>query len=292
MQFTDKLEKLPQQTFKIEVTIPWKEIDQAKTKAVATLAKNTEVKGFRKGKAPLNLVKEHLGEQAILEEASKEVLTAIYGELIKKHDLKPFLDPKISLLKAPQGSEWVFRFEIAQAPLITKMPDYRKVAKEASSDLKKEDIWVPGKDKEKPEAKDLKEKQNKKIQLIFDKLMKEAQIEISALILDTEVNRRLTAIYDEVKQLGLSVEQYLESKKLTAQALRDKTQAEIKDLYKSEFLLEKIADQEKIVVDDKDLEAIYKQAKDEKEKALYQQNSYLYVRLLRKQKTLDFLAGL
>lgn len=292
MQFTDKLEKLPQQTFKIEVTIPWKEIDQAKTKAVATLAKNTEVKGFRKGKAPLNLVKEHLGEQAILEEASKEVLTAVYGELIKKHDLKPFLDPKISLLKAPQGSEWVFRFEIAQAPLITKMPDYRKVAKEASSDLKKEDIWVPGKDKEKPEAKDLKEKQNKKIQLIFDKLMKEAQIEISALILDTEVNRRLTAIYDEVKQLGLSVEQYLESKKLTAQALRDKTQAEIKDLYKSEFLLEKIADQEKIVVDDKDLEAIYKQAKDEKEKALYQQNSYLYVRLLRKQKTLDFLAGL
>ena len=292
MQFTDKLEKLPQQTFKIEVTIPWQEIDQAKTKAVATLAKSAEVKGFRKGKAPLNLVKEHLGEQAILEEASKEVLTAIYGELIKKHDLKPFLDPKISLLKAPQGSEWVFRFEIAQAPLITKMPDYRKVAKEASSDLKKEDIWVPGKDKEKPEAKDLKEKQNKKIQLIFDKLMKEAQIEISALILDTEVNRRLTAIYDEVKQLGLSVEQYLESKKLTAQALRDKTQAEIKDLYKSEFLLEKIADQEKIVVDDKDLEAIYKQAKDEKEKALYQQNSYLYVRLLRKQKTLDFLAGL
>lgn len=292
MQFTDKLEKLPEQTFRIEVTIPWQEIDQAKTKALAVLAKTAEVKGFRKGKAPLNLVKEHLGEQAILEEASKEVLTTVYGELIKKHDLKPFLEPKITLLKAPQGSEWVFRFEIAQAPVINKMPNYRQIAKEVASDLKKDDIWVPGKDKQKREAKELKEKQNKKIQLIFDKLMEKTQIEISPLILDSEVNRRLTALYDEIKQLGLTVDQYLESKKLTAQTLREKTQAEIKDLYKSEFLLEKIADQEKIVVDDKDLETIYKQAKDEKEKSLYQQNSYLYVRLLRKQKTLDFLADL
>ncbi len=292
MQFTDKLEKLPHQTFKIEVSIPWSQIDTAKIKAVEILAKTTEVKGFRKGKAPLNLVKQRLGEQAILEEATKTVLSEVYGEIIKKHDLRPFVDPKITLLKAPQGGDWEFRFEVAGAPVISKMPDYRKIAKMATADLKKEDIWVPGKAKEKPETEDLSKKQNKKMQLIFDELMKESEIEVSPLILDVETNRRLTATYDEVKQLGLTVEQYLQSKKLTAQALREKIQAEIIDLYKSEFLLEQIADKEKITVEDKDLEAIYKQAKDDKEKALYQQNSYLYVRLFRKQKTLDFLANL
>lgn len=292
MQFTDKLEKLPHLTYKIEVTIPWAEITQAKAKALKTMAKTAQVKGFRKGKAPLNLVEEHLGDQKILEEANKEILSVVYSELIKKHQLQPFLEPKITLLKAPRGGDWEFRFEIAGIPQIKQLPDYRKIAQEALAELKKEDIWVPGKNKEKSAEKDLQQKREKKIQVIFDKLMSKAEIEISPLILDSEVNRRLASVYDEVKKLGLTVEQYLESKKLTAQALREKTEAELIELYKSELLLDKIADQEKIVVGDKELEAIYKQAKDDKQKEIFKQNSYFYVRLLRKQKTLDFLASL
>ena len=292
MQFTDKLDKSTPSTYKIEVTIPWNEIDSAKTKALATLAKTTTVKGYRPGKAPLNLVKEVIGDQKLLEEASKEVLTAVYQELIKKHSLKPFLDPRISLLKAPQGTEWVFRFELALAPVITKLADYKKIAKEIGGELKKEDIWVPGKSKETKVEDKTKDLRNKKIQLIFDRLIKQSELEISPLILEVEVSRRLTSLYDEIKQLGLSIERYLESKKLTPESLKKKLEQETADLYKSEFVLEQIADKEKITIEDKDLETIYKQAKSDKEKALYQQNAYVYVRLLRKQKTLDFLADL
>lgn len=292
MQFTDKLEKLERNTYQIEVTVPWTEMEKAKNKALNSLAKTTTVKGFRKGKAPLNLVKENLGEQALLEEASKEVLSVVYTEVIKKHDLKPFLEPKVTLLKAPQGGDWVFRFEVAGIPEIKKMPDYRKLAKEATSELKKEDIWVPGKNQDKPAEKDLQQKREKKIQLIFDKLMSHTEIEISPLIMDSEVNRRLTNLYDEVKKLGLTVEQYLESKKLTAKSLREKIESELIELYKSELLLDKIADQEKITVGDQELKEIYKQAKDDNQKKTFEQNSYFYVRILRKQKTLDFLAGL
>lgn len=292
MQFDDKLEKGVNDTYKIEVSIPWPEIEQAKEKALKDMAKTAEIKGFRKGKAPLNIAKEHFGDQRLLEEASKEVLTEVYKELLKKHQLKPFFDPKITLLKAPQGGNWEFRFEIAQMPKISKMPDYHKIGKEVNAEFKKEEIWVPGKDQEKEPEKKAEDQKNKKIQLIFDRLMKETEIQISPLIMETEVNRRVTALYDEIKQLGLTVEQYLQSKKLTAETLRQKISAEITDLYKSEFLLERIADEEKITVDDKELETVFKQAKDDKEKALYQQNSYLYARLLRKQKTLDFLASL
>ena len=136
------------------------------------------------------------------------------------------------------------------------------------------------------------EAKNKKIQAIFDKIMTQTEIEISPLILDIEVNRRLTSLYEEIKQLGLSVEQYLESKKLTAETLRQKLIEETKDLYKSEFILEKIADAEHLTVEDADLEKIFKQAKSKEEEALYKNNAYLYTRLLRKQKTLDFLANL
>jgi FKBP-type peptidyl-prolyl cis-trans isomerase (trigger factor) len=122
--------------------------------------------------------------------------------------------------------------------------------------------------------------------------MTSTDIEISPLILDAEVNRRLTSLYEEIKKLGLTVEQYLESKKLTAASLREKLTEETKDLYKSEFLLEQIADKEQITVDKTDLDKVFKQAKSKEEEALYKNNSYLYTRLLRKQKTLDFLANL
>jgi FKBP-type peptidyl-prolyl cis-trans isomerase (trigger factor) len=292
MQFTSELKDKSSHTFKAEVTIPWKEIEQAKEKALAKLAKSAEVKGFRKGKAPLEVVKDTLGDQKLLEEASTEVLGVVYQELIKEHSLKPFSDPKITLLKAPQGGDWQFRFEIAQMPKINKMPDYRKIAKDVAGELKKEDIWVPGKDGQKKPEQQANDIKNKKIQLILNKILKDTEIEISPLVLDTEVARRLTSLYEEIKQLGLSVEQYLQSKKLTSQSLKEKIKLETLDLYKSELVLDIIADKEKITVEEKDLQAIYQQAKDEKEKALYQKNSYLYTRLLRKQKTLDFLSDL
>jgi len=292
MKFTDKLEKQPRSTYKLEITLPWSEVEVAKTKALKELQKTTEVKGFRKGKAPEKMVKETIGEQHLLEEASRYLLTDVYKEVLTKHNLRPFIDPKITLLKAPNGGDWEFRFEIAEAPKLTKVADYKKIAKDVAAELKKDAIWVPGKGEEpKPDEK-AKDTRNKKMQLIFDKAMTASEIEISPLILELEVSRRLTSLYEEIKQLGLTVEQYLQSKKLTSETLKAKTEAEIIDLYKSEFLLDTIADTEKIVVGDKELEEIFKTAKDEKEKEMLKNNSYLYTRLIRKQKTLDFLAGL
>lgn len=291
MKFTDNLEKLPQGTYKILVNIAWSEIEAAKEKALKELQKTTEVKGFRKGKAPLNLVKKEVGEQKLLEEASKFFLSEIYAAVLKKHALKPFIDPKITLLKAPVGGEWEVRFEIAEAPVLTKLPDYKKIAEEIKADLKKADIWVPGKDS-KEKKQDSNISKNKKLQRIFDRLVKEAEIDISPLILDQEINRRLVALYEDIKKLGLTVEQYLQSKKETTESLRKRVAQEIVDIYKSEFILDKIADVEKIVVDEKDLEKIFKTTKDEKEKQILKENSYFYSRLIRKQKVLDFISNL
>jgi len=292
MKFTDKLEKQPRATYKLEITLPWSEVELAKDKALKELQKTTEVKGFRKGKAPEKIVKETVGEQRLLEEASRHLLTEVYKEVLTKHKLVPFIDPKITLLKAPNGGDWELRFEIAEAPKLTKIADYKKIAAEVSADLKKEAIWVPGKGEEPKAEEKAKDIRNKKMQLVFDKALSSSEIEISPLILELEVSRRLTSLYEEIKQLGLTVEQYLQSKKLTAETLKAKTEAEIIDLYKSEFLLDSIADSEKIVVSDNDLEEIFKTAKNEQEKAQLKQNAYLYTRLMRKQKTLDFLSSL
>jgi FKBP-type peptidyl-prolyl cis-trans isomerase (trigger factor) len=293
MKIKTNVEKLPKGTYKIVATIPWSEIEKAKEKALDELSKDTEVKGFRKGKAPLKVVREHLGEQKLLEHSTKFFLTDAYLQIIKENNIKPFIDPNVTLVKAPVGGDWEIRYELAEAPEIKKLADYNSISKSVAKDLKKDEIWVPGKDESKKtetekEKTDLK---NKKLQRIFDETISKTEIEISPLIIDLEVGRRLTTLYEEIKQLGLTVEQYLQSKKETKESLKAKIEKEIIDIYKSELILDKIADNEKIVVDKKELEKIFNTAKTDKEKEQFEKNSYFYSRLIRKQKTLDYLAS-
>ena len=293
MKFTDKLEKLPKSTYKLTVTLPWSEIEKTKADTLVKMQKDTQVKGFRKGKAPLNLVKEAIGEQKILEEASKIFLSEAYKAAITKNKLRPFTEPKLTITKAPVGGDWEIRFELAESPKLTKLADYKKLAKEVKGELKKEDIWLPGKgDKKTDTEQDRAKKKSMMLQKIFDKTLTNSEIEISPMILDIEIGRKLTSLYEEIKKLGLSIDQYLQSKKLTKESLNQNLKKETIDLYKSEFILDKIAENEKITVDEKELDKVLESAKTEKEKETLKQNSYFYLRLLRKQKTLDYLASL
>ena len=74
--------------------------------------------------------------------------------------------------------------------------------------------------------------------------------------------------------------------------LKEKFTKEIQDTYKIEFLLNEIADKEKIQVENADLEKLFENIKDEAEKKTAKQNAYLYAAILRKQKTLDYLINL
>ena len=59
-----------------------------------------------------------------------------------------------------------------------------------------------------------------------------------------------------------------------------------------EFVLRKIADSEKITVEQGDIENALKEIKDEKQKAQIMANPYLVASIIRQQKTLDFLTKL
>jgi len=292
MKYQDQIKQTTPGTHLITVSIPWEEIETAKKKALGELQKTSEIQGFRKGKAPLKVVEEKMGDQKLLEEATKILLSDLYKELIKKHQLKPFLEPKITLSKAPVKGSWEIKFEIADTPMISKLPDYRKIALNVKNENKKEDIWTPGKEVEKKPDKEQDKTKSIRLQKIFDQLITQTEIIISSLIIEAEVNRRLVNLHDEVKQLGLTIDQYLQAKKQTKESIKEKSTQEVIDLYKSELILDKIAEQEKITVDEKELDKVYASAKTEKDKLAMKQNSYLYLRLLRKQKTLDFLADL
>ncbi len=290
MDIKHTLKKLPKSTFEINVTIAWKTVKKAYDEAFEQAIKEVEVEGFRKGKAPHAVAEKKVSKDSVYQKAIESLIPRIYADLVKKEDLKPIVSPKIELISAKENTDWELKFTIAVRPEV-KLGDYKKAVGELKAKQKKADIWVPGKDKEKDQRHDAESKQ-KLLNEILSTLLKESQVEISDLILEEEVNARLTRLLDEISKIGLTVEAYLKSKNMTMEILKGQIRREIEETHKLEFILNEIADKEQIQVDPKELERLFAEIKDQAERTAAERNSYFYAALLRKQKTLDFLTNL
>jgi len=99
-------------------------------------------------------------------------------------------------------------------------------------------------------------------------------------------------LVDKLAKLGMTLEQYLTSKGKTADALRRDHEDEVVKMYSVEFILEELADREKIVVEPADIDTVINASSDPKEKESLAANRYYIASMLRRQKTLDFLATL
>jgi trigger factor len=163
---------------------------------------------------------------------------------------------------------------------------------ELNKEQKKTDIWVPGKIKEKKDEKNKETERLKQLNKIFQLLLKETQCQLPDLLLNEELNQKLSRLVDELQKLGLTLENYLKSKNITIEQLKENYKKEIDETYRLEFILNEIAEVEKIVVEPEEINQIFSKITDEKEKQIAQENIYYYASILRKQKTLDFLLSL
>jgi len=289
-----KYKKIDKQysTFEFEVNVPWIDIKNQYEIASDKLISQLEIQGFRKGKVPKSIGEKHLKKDNIYKEVINELFPRIFDEIIKKEALRPIINPKIELVKAKENEDWDIKIKIATKPEF-KLPDVKTLVQEIKNKHKKDDIWIPGKDKAQDENDKNKELHKQKIlNEILTSFLQKTNIGISELIIEEELNSRLSRLVDDVQKIGLTTEAYLKSKNTTMDELKMKFTKEIEDTYKIEFLLNDIADSEKIQVETKDLEKLFENIKDEAEKKAARQNAYLYAAILRKQKTIDYLLNL
>lgn len=286
--YSYKKEKLPKNTTQLVVDVPKADIKKEEDEAFSRLQKNLTVEGFRQGKVPKAIAEKHLTKEVVYQELAQKMISRIYQELLAKEGLKPIISPKVDLVKAKEGEDWQIKITVAEKPTIT-LGDYKNIIKKVKAKVQKSNIWVPGKDKT---EKKPKEDKNKLLNEVLSALLNETKIEVSDLVIDEEVNHRLTHLMDEIQKIGLTVENYLKSKNLTMDSLKAQFRKETEDTYKLEFVLSEIADKENLKVEQADLNNLFVNIKDEKERKTAQQNSYYYATILRKQKTLDYLISL
>lgn len=274
---TSKLEKQPDGTIKLQITIPWDETKKSQEEVIEKTVATTEIAGFRKGKAPRNIVEQSLDRAQIREEVLKQLLPQAYVQSVQEHGIKPIVNPKIHVEKLEDEKDWVINALTTEMPEV-KLNNYKEAVKSVTAKSK---IVIPGKETPEPSFDD-----------IMKALLEHVEINVPALLLEQEVDRLLSQTLDEIKKLGLTLEQYLSSTGKTPEALREEYRKKAEIDVKAEFALQAIAEHEKLIVSDKEIDEAIQKAKDPVERKNLENNKYLLASILRQQKTLDFLKNL
>lgn len=131
--------KLAKSQVFFEVTISPEVFAAAEKKAVQRIGELVEVKGFRKGKAPEDMVRRHVGDAKILEEASYEAIDTAYADIVKEYKIHAVGQPKVEVKKVAPGNPFVFTITAAVYPEVT-LPDYASIAKKFAKDLEVPEI--------------------------------------------------------------------------------------------------------------------------------------------------------
>ncbi len=271
----------------VTVTIPWQDVDHQYQAIVETLVKEVEVQGFRKGKAPRELAEKQLNKSKVYQETLTELAKKAYPEAIKKAAVEPYGQPKIEVVEANPDKPWQLHIIIAQKPTIT-LGDYKKAIADIKAEKKTKNIWVPGKSEKKEEKPNTKPA----IGELLEALYKTTTIEIADLIVEQEVDRMLSQLLQDIQKLGLTLDRYLASANKTNEQLITEYQQQARRTITLELALETLATNEKITVEDKEIEEFINKSKEPAEKKALEGQKYYLAHILRRQKTMDFLSSI
>jgi trigger factor len=99
----------------LRVTVPVERVREAEARALKYYAKRARLPGFRKGKAPDNVVRKRFGD-AIRQTVLEEVIRESWETAKSSESLKPITDPAIRNLKFEEGSPIEFELHVEVRP--------------------------------------------------------------------------------------------------------------------------------------------------------------------------------
>ncbi len=104
-------------TREIGVVVEPERVDAAYQKYLGKAAKELEVPGFRKGKAPLGMVQK-LHSDKIRDYFEKNFVDDVFNEVAREHDIHFLLYPEVKELNWNPGEEMTLKFEIEHEPQV------------------------------------------------------------------------------------------------------------------------------------------------------------------------------
>lgn len=113
------IEKQADNIVKVDIDIPAKDAVNYYNNAAKRLAQYVNIPGFRKGKAPRNIVEQNIGEERIKQEALESALPRIFSEVIKENDFDVVAQPYVESYNYNIGEDLKITAKLELRPEVT-----------------------------------------------------------------------------------------------------------------------------------------------------------------------------
>ncbi|MFF3181923.1 trigger factor [Rhodococcus pyridinivorans] len=121
------VEQLSPTRVRINVEVPFEELQPDFDRAFKALAGQVRIPGFRPGKAPRKILEARVGRGAVLDQVINEAIQSRYSEAVTANDVKVISQPEIDVTKLEDNVELAFTAEVDVRPEIT-LPDFSEIA--------------------------------------------------------------------------------------------------------------------------------------------------------------------
>jgi len=134
------LKKLSDTSVQVSVTLDAKDLTTAKKAAIAHLAPNVKVAGFRPGKVPADIAEKNVDPAALANETVEHAINIALNDVAVAEDLRILDQPNIDLKDFKPYDEMKFEATIEILPEIT-LGDYKKLkVKKVAVEITKDEI--------------------------------------------------------------------------------------------------------------------------------------------------------
>ncbi|RLC32997.1 hypothetical protein DRH14_05490 [Candidatus Shapirobacteria bacterium] len=254
------------QSFEFSLKLKKADIKKLYQQIINQASQTIKIDGFRPGKAPANIVESKIDLSKVYEQIIQQLLPPIYSQFIEKNKLKPILQPKILLENPPLNTEkdWQFKVMSCQKPIL-KLKKYQDELKKINKRYQKGD--------------------NKQlhIQAILNLLAQQSELKLPQILIDTEINHRLSQLVNNVSKAGLKLDQYFKNNKTSLEKYKQEVEIDLYKKWKIDLALDKIASDNKIKVDKTELDKTIASTPNG------QQRKAFIEYILIQQKTIEFL---
>lgn len=126
MTLTIQTEENEQRQLKVTVEVPESRVEDQMRRTARQLARDIMVPGFRRGKAPYNVIVQRVGREALRSEAVEELINPVFEEALADVEVTPYGQVSMDDL---QFEPLVISFTIPMEPVV-KLGDYRAIRRE------------------------------------------------------------------------------------------------------------------------------------------------------------------
>lgn len=114
-----KVDDLGKSMVKFTIEVAADEFEKAMEKAYQKNKNKLSVQGFRKGKAPRNVIEKMYGPGVFYEDAANEIMPEAYEKTAEESGLDIVSRPEIDIVQIEKGKEFVFTATVAVKPEVT-----------------------------------------------------------------------------------------------------------------------------------------------------------------------------